>query len=103
MDESINKNIADFTLVAQINAKIVGFVTLKLNSSGDGQIGLIAVDNDFQGKKLASKLIQACEKQIHAGRLLKVPTQEANLAAMKLYNRNNFTIVERIYIYHYWQ
>lgn len=103
LDESINKNIADYILVAKYEEKIVGFVTLKIDGAGDGQIGLIAVNPDFQGRKIASNLIKACEEQINKGQTLKVPTQEANLGAIKLYYKNDFKIVEKKYIYHYWQ
>ena len=103
LDESIKKNIADYVLVANYKTKIVGFVSLKLDSLGNGQIGLIAVNSDFQGRRIASNLIKACEEQIGVGQFLKVPTQEANTKAVKLYYKNNFEIVEKSFVYHYWQ
>ncbi|SMG23586.1 dTDP-4-amino-4,6-dideoxy-D-galactose acyltransferase [Marivirga sericea] len=103
LDESINKNIADYILVAQYKTRIIGFVTLRIDNYGTGQIGLIAVDPESQGRKIASKLIRACEEKINDGQFLNVSTQEANLGAVKLYYKNDFEVVEKKYIYHYWQ
>lgn len=104
INNSINKIIAFKTLVKIIDDKVVGFITLGERDADAAKIGLIAVDEMFQGRRIASKLIESCEmiskQKKYSG--LEVSTQFTNSKAMSFYKKQNFHIKKITYIYHLW-
>lgn len=72
--------------VAKEADRIVGFVTLKVNNN-NGNIGLIAIGKNAQGKGLGTQLINVCENYLNkcSVETLTVPTQLDNLQACKFY------------------
>lgn len=104
LDNSLDFSFAFKVLVKIIDEKIAGFVTLKKNNEETSEIGLIAVSDAFQGRGIASELIQKAEyESFKIGfKYFKVPTQFENKPAVKLYLKNGFEIIEKSYIYHYW-
>lgn len=103
IEKSLSKEIADKVFVAQINHKVIGFVTLKTKDE-NGQIGLIAVSEQAQGQKIGSKLIDACilylqEKSIYK---LIVSTQLSNIQACVFYEKYGFKKELITNIYHFW-
>lgn len=103
IEKSLSKEIADKIFVAQINHKVIGFVTLKIKNE-KGQIGLIAVSEQTQRQKIGSKLIDACilylqEKSIYQ---LIVQTQLANTQACGFYENYGFKKESITNIYHFW-
>jgi ribosomal protein S18 acetylase RimI-like enzyme len=104
IDRSIDKSIAQHVLVEMLEGELAGFVTLQFKPDGIGVIGLIAVNPLFQGKKIASRLIQACENlcTLNNINVLEVSTQSDNNPAMNLYENSEFNIKNQQFIYHYW-
>ena len=106
----INKSIYNSTidkckiLIIKKKEKIAGFVTLDFEDDNNARIGLIATNNQFQGKGYASDLIKACERECFNRNIkyLKVATQGMNDVANKLYIKNNFILQSKTYIYHHW-
>jgi len=100
---SILKEIADKVFVAQINGEIIGFVTLRIKG-GEGQIGLIAVSEQAQGKKIGSKLIDACILYLQGKSIDKliVSTQLDNIRACKFYEKYGFEKELTTNTYHFW-
>lgn len=103
IEKSLSKEIADKVFVAQINHKVIGFVTLKTKNE-EGQIGLIAVSEQAQRQKIGSKLIDACilylqEKSMYK---LTVQTQLANTRACGFYENYGFKKELITNIYHFW-
>jgi dTDP-4-amino-4,6-dideoxy-D-galactose acyltransferase len=86
------------------NQQIQGFVTLDFETEDIGRIGLIAIQEESQNKGFASQLIKACEKECMKKNIkfLKVATQGINNSAIKLYEKNEFKLDSKIYIYHHW-
>lgn len=91
LDKSLRGEIADYVLLIKDGEEIAGFVTLKIQSPDKAIIGLIAVDESFRGRRIASRLIEACETlAIRDGvKKLEVPTQFQNKPAMALYKKIN--------------
>ena len=91
IQKSITGEMADAVFVAQTDNKIEGFVTLKQNNY-HGQIGLIAVSPEAQGKGIGSKLMQAADYWYWKNNLktCSVVTQLANTEACKLYEKNGY-------------
>jgi len=104
VDNSFDNNYADDILVYVLNEKIVGFVTYKINNE-EAKIGLIATDSNQQGKGIGTKLLNAVENKLFRLKIktLEIPTQMENIIACKFYDKNGYSIKEKIYINHYWQ
>ncbi|NOR87168.1 MAG: GNAT family N-acetyltransferase [Bacteroidales bacterium] len=104
IDKSISNEIAFKVLIKFVHNKLAGFVTLSSKDTSTSQIGLIAVNGLFQGRNIATNLINECEyfafKKKHL--ILDVATQLDNKPAMKLYESNKFKIKSINYIYHFW-
>ena len=82
----------------------IGFVSTLSVNENDLVISLIAVDNEARGLGVASSLISKVEKTCLEKNLsyIIVATQKINVPANKLYEKNNFKLVDSTYIYHYW-
>lgn len=104
IDNSLSGEIAFKVFVKMDLNEIAGFVTLKKKNLHTSQIGLIAVIPEFQGRNIASDLIKKCEQASLSSGFsnLEVATQYDNLAARKLYEKNDFEIKTMEYIYHVW-
>lgn len=101
---SISGDLAFNIQVYVEGENILGFSTLARISDSISTIGLIAVDKNHRGKKIASKLIESVAQisEENNFKTIQVSTQGANIPAINLYSRLGFTIVESIKIYHYW-
>jgi dTDP-4-amino-4,6-dideoxy-D-galactose acyltransferase len=103
IENSVNGSIADRVIVAQHNNEIIGMVTLgEKNDRGD--IGLLAVNSNFRGKKIGTKLVHAAQAHFiergfsHA----QVVTQKANIPASLLYEKCGFHQEKIENFYHFW-
>ena len=101
--KSVSGELADKVFIAKEVDRIIGFVTLKVNKN-NGNIGLIAIDKNIQGRGLGSQLINVCENYLNkcSVETLTVPTQLDNLQACKFYEKYGFEKDSIIYIYHFW-
>ena len=100
---SVNKKIATEVITYNDGNNIAGMVTLgEKNSKGD--IGIIAVNENYRGKKIASKLITAAEHYFEKQGYLEmqVVTQGNNEPACRLYEKNGFEIDRMEFVYHIW-
>ena len=104
IDKSIDPENDIQVLIRQINNKIAGFISVEKVSKDTATIGLLAVNNEFRGKSIASKLLAQAESLLmkETFKFLEVATQKNNLPAMRLYQKNNFKIKKNTYIYHFW-
>lgn len=105
IENSIKGRVANHILVFKNNSNvIVGFVTLS-SENNKSNIGLIAVDDEFRGKGVGSKLIFASKffsKNNNSKKLL-VATQLDNKAACNFYLKNGFETKEKVNVYHLWR
>lgn len=103
INRSLRKEIAKEVLVIRDGDRVVGMVTLG-EKNGRGDIGLIAVDLDFRGRKYGERLVRAAQKWFIAYGFKhgQVVTQGQNIPACNLYKKCDY-LVERIeYLYHFW-
>jgi dTDP-4-amino-4,6-dideoxy-D-galactose acyltransferase len=85
--------------------EIAGLVTYDFNNS-IAKIGLIAVNNAFQGKGIGQKLINSFESKFAHNKdisYFEITTQADNIAASNLYMKNKYKLNEKINISHYWK
>lgn len=104
IDRSLDKQIAEEVLVVRDPAKgVVGMVTLG-NKNGRGDIGLIAVDADFRGRKYGETLVRAAQQWFiaHGYAHGQVVTQGTNAPACKLYIRCGYSIEKVEPYFHFW-
>lgn len=103
MENSVKHEVADDLMVVSAGDKEIGVVTL-VDKGDYGNISLIAVDADYRGQGVGSRLIAAaihwCVQRSHA--YCEVVTQNSNLAACHLYQKNGFSLAHTEHFYHFW-
>jgi len=100
---SISKQIADEVLIYKENEIICGFITIGTKQNM-GDIGLIAVREDYRGRGIGKKLIISAENfALNKFKMIQVVTQMDNLPACKLYISCGYEQVTKEYIYHLWK
>lgn len=90
----------DKMIVALVDDVIVGFLLL-LESSADLIIDLIAVDNNYQRKGIASDMIAYVEYHLNFFSSIEVGTQLANIPSIRLYEKIGFRVCTANYVFHY--
>jgi len=91
-------------LVAVSEGTIVGFATMRLNNSVEGEGVIFGVDLEYQGKGIyKSFIIKGMEwcKKAGADRMI-VSTQINNIAVQKVWSRVGFEPTRAYYTFHRW-
>lgn len=101
--KSVSGEIADEVLVIRQNNQIAGMVTLS-NKNGVGDIGLIAVDKKFRGRKFGQQLVWDAQRWFiqHSCHTSRVVTQGDNLSACRLYEKCGYQKTKIEFYYHFW-
>ena len=105
IEQSVCKILADDVLVYIDNSIECGMLTYRINKEDNiARIGLVAVDDNCQGKGVGSGLIQSLESLLDNQKVTKlfVATQENNFWACKWYEKNGFSVDSKVEIYHWW-
>jgi dTDP-4-amino-4,6-dideoxy-D-galactose acyltransferase len=94
---------ADQVLVATYNEKPVGYISCHMNGSM-GQIGLLSVSGDAQGRGFGSQLIQSALGWFAENGTTEVTvvTQGRNVGAQRVYQKNGFLTKSVEFWYHHW-
>lgn len=104
MNKSLKRELAIEVFAYQDKNRINGMVTInkKLKKA---EIGLIAVDNKAQSKGIGTQLLKSVENWALKQNLenICVATQEENYNACQFYEKNNYIISDKTYIYHVWK
>jgi ribosomal protein S18 acetylase RimI-like enzyme len=98
------KGYADVVLVAQLEERIVGYISCHIVADGEGKIGLLGVHSEARRKGIGQKLIGASLEWFAGKGLskLSVVTQGQNRSAQRAYQRCGF-LTEAIQLwYHKW-
>lgn len=101
IEKSLTGEMADSLLVYMVHDKIRAFVTLQ-NKQTFGQIGLIAVSPQMQGKGVGIAMMEAAHHWYwsHHLPMARVVTQHTNMAACNLYLKSGYHIEKTERIYH---
>lgn len=104
ISNSVKGILSDEVLVYEVNEDIVGFITMK-NINSVCKIGLIAVDTTKRGMGIGKKLMNAVDLWAFKNNCKEVvvETQEENLVACNFYEKLDFVINKKDYIYHIWK
>ena len=103
IQKSATGEMADEILVIRENDHIIGMVTLAKKKSV-GNIGLIAVDEGFRGRKFGQQLVGDAhrwfiEQDCVTARII---TQGDNLPACRLYEKCGYQVKLSEFFYHFW-
>jgi len=103
IQKSVSGEMADEVLVIMQNNQIAGMVTLT-DKNGVGDIGLIAVDENFRGRKFGQQLVLDAQRWFiqHGCHTACVITQEDNLPACHLYEKCGYQKTKTEFFYHFW-
>lgn len=104
IEQSLNKNIADKVFVYKNMNEELGIITIG-KKDNCAFIGLLAVDKLARNKGIATALLNCAEQYAAHENLkeLQVVTQQQNLPACKLYEKNNFNAISLVNIFHIWK
>lgn len=103
LKHSLNKTMADDTLLYYTGEQVTGLVTVSVKN-GIGQIGLVGVDELFRGQGIGKALMQATKHYFRVRNIyrIEVVTQGQNIPACKLYESEGFVVTDRKDFYHFW-
>lgn len=91
----------DFMVVAEIEERAVGFLQLLVLPDGPLTIDLIAVEENQRGKGLARAMISFAAARCPKAMPMRVGTQAANIASIRLYESLGFRVISSAYMLHY--
>jgi dTDP-4-amino-4,6-dideoxy-D-galactose acyltransferase len=102
IENSVNGKFASKIFIYKVGGSIAGFITVTLKENY-GDIGLIAVNSNFRGMEIGTKLIQHTEGFVNkqGKKILKVATQIDNERACNFYKKNGYEIDSISNIYHF--
>ena len=94
----------DFACVAEFNQDVIGFVTVRVESEGQGRIALVGIDSKYCGQGLARKIMEyTINEMIDRGVTnIEVITQGRNYPAQRLYQSCGFITKKTELWYHLW-
>jgi len=100
----LSKDFADAVLVAAMDGRVIGFLTLRLNSAEEAEGGLLAVAPEAQGRGIGRSLmvggIQWCKARGTARMV--ISTQITNIVVQKMWTRLGFEPSKAFYTFHKW-
>ena len=101
---TIDSSVANAVLGAFIEDKITGFITLRINSEGYGELALNGVSPVFQKRGLYRALVLSGMEWLHQSGLdqIFVSTQINNISAQKVWTRLGFEMDHSFYTFHKW-
>lgn len=103
IEQSVNKAMATDVFCYMTDDAPRGLVTLDFHD-GQGVIGLVAVDEDYQHRGIGKALIKHAISYVHdiRGERLSVATQMDNEPACRLYSGCGFSLESVTKIWHWW-
>jgi len=106
IERSVRHEIADAVLVARDETCVDALAGMITTTVADhvGNIGLIAVSEDYRGQGVGTQLIAAAHAWMHerGAERATVVTQLANLPACRLYERTGYEMDHIENYYHFW-
>ncbi len=84
--------------------QLAGLVTVARQES-HGSIGLLAVRESLRGRGIGCRLMVSCDAyyRSHGVTSATVVTQEKNIPACRLYEKNGYHLIDRTRVWHWWK
>jgi dTDP-4-amino-4,6-dideoxy-D-galactose acyltransferase len=106
LTKSVNHEMADEVIVAEYEGQAVGYVTCRLakDSSGEGTIQLLGVNEENRGLKIGQRVVVESMLWLAKQGMTKVSlaTQGHNVPVIRFYERLGFTTRSIQFWYHKW-
>ena len=104
VERSIRKEIAYKTLTVLKEGQLGGIITLGQATESESSIGLFAVDSEYRGQGIGTKLLKAADTMSfnRGDTQLSVATQGKNEGACAIYQKFGFKLISETYIYNFW-
>ena len=88
-------------VIAELNAKLIGFLLLMNKTKTIKAIDLVAVDDDYKGRGVAGQMIgDVVHNYLKTGDKLTVTTQLRNASSLRLYEKLGFRYFDASYMLH---
>jgi dTDP-4-amino-4,6-dideoxy-D-galactose acyltransferase len=102
-NRSTKRELADIVFVAEMDERIVGFITAK-QSLQTGKIGLIASDPRIRDQGIGTCLLGRVHHWMEERAIIEshVSTQLDNVAACQLYRKAGYHLAKIESVYHFW-
>jgi RimJ/RimL family protein N-acetyltransferase len=98
------KELADIVMVAEIDGRVAGFHSLRMNDSEEGEAVLTCVAPEYQGmgiyREFEIRGMNWCLKQ--GAQSIVLSTQVTNIAVQKVWARLGFELSHSYYTFHRW-
>ncbi|MGQ9648512.1 MAG: GNAT family N-acetyltransferase [Phycisphaerae bacterium] len=88
-------------VVIEADEEVAGFLQLLRADDGALVIDLIAVHESYRRRGFGAEMIAFVESKTRGGELIRVGTQIANIASIRLYESAGFRMTEAQYVFHY--
>jgi GNAT superfamily N-acetyltransferase len=100
----LHKEVADQVFVAELKDKVIGFGTVRGNSSDEGQVILFGILKAYQGMGIYRMILMNCMRWCIDRNMEKIitSTQITNLAVQKVWIRLGFEPSRSYYTFHKW-
>jgi GNAT superfamily N-acetyltransferase len=100
----MSRQVADVVLVAEREAQIVGFISVRMNSTIEGEGALYGVDPAIQGHGIGRNLIIGALRWLeeHGAEKMVISTQITNISSQKVWVRLGFEPLHAQYTFHKW-
>jgi dTDP-4-amino-4,6-dideoxy-D-galactose acyltransferase len=97
-------DFADAVLVAELDEIPVGYLTCHLHDNKVGQIGLVGVSNNCQGRGIGQQLLDESLRWFASAGInrIEVVTQGNNITAQRLYQKKGFMTKSMQVWFHKW-
>ena len=88
-----------------VSDSTVNWMRILVTDAHIALVGLLAVNDNFKGKRIGQHLIHATLMQVKRWgcKQLKIQTQKRNSAACGFYESNDFKVAEEANVYHWWR
>jgi len=86
-----------FHIIASVNEKVAGVGRLQYNSDNEAQIRYMAVEKEYEGKHIGSRIVYALEQEA-SNRCIDTIVLDAREPAVGFYEKLGYCIVNKSYL-----
>jgi GNAT superfamily N-acetyltransferase len=104
VNSCVSRDFADDLLVAELGHRISGFISLRLNTPEESEIGLLCVASSTQRRGLSRSLLTGAMSWcvLQRAKRLVISTQIINISSQKAFTQMGFALRDSYYTFHKW-
>lgn len=103
VNSCVSRDFADEVLVA-VGHRILGFISLRLNTPEESEVGLVCVDSSAQRGGFSRSLLTGAMRWcvLRGTKRLVISTQIINVSSQKAFTQMGFALRDSYYTFHKW-